>query len=62
MSKKEEASNGLTEEQTKKAEELSKKINDLLDESEFALSVEFIYTAGGITAKPILVLKKPNND
>lgn len=61
MAKKEEESKGLTEEQKVQAEELSKSINDLLDKSEFALTVEFVYTSGGITAKPILALK-PKND
>lgn len=40
-----------------KGEELTKKLNDLLTEYGFILSTEMVYDKGGITAKPVLMVK-----
>lgn len=58
MSKKTEKKVGeLSKEVQAKGDELKQKLTDLLNEYGFNLSIEMIYDKGGISAKPVLVVK-----
>lgn len=57
MSETEKKVGELSKELEAKGKELTEKLNDLLTEYGFQLSIEMIYDKGGITAKPVLVVK-----
>jgi len=56
--KQSQLAQGMSDSQIKAATELSAQITDLLNASAFTLAVEFIYTPQGVSAKPIIALKK----